>query len=122
MSRAERAKGLSGEREVALLYELLGFEVRGLEAAGDHLIVCDAGSQLVLHSEVKRHETARPWAWMAQAWRDAPVGTMPVVHFRRNRSRWHVLLEASSFTAILGQRREALEQLAAARAELEARR
>lgn len=119
MSRRERDKGVAGEREVAAMYEALGFEVRGLEGAGDHLIVCDLASELVLHSEVKRHETARPWAWDAQAEAEAPAGTLPVVHFRRSRSPWLVQLRAERFVTVLSSRRTLAVQLEAARRALE---
>lgn len=103
MSRASRDKGLRGEREVAALYEARGFEVRGLEATGDHLIVGGAQAGPTVHSEVKRQETARVWAWWEQAADEAPAGTVPAVHFRRNRSRWLVLLDAEQFADLLAE-------------------
>lgn len=121
MSRAERDKGRKGEREVAAIYEGMGFEVRGLEGAGDHLIVCDPASGLVIHSEVKRQETARPWAWWEQASSEAPPGTIPVVHFRRNRSPWLALMDAEALAALLAGRRALESQLAEARALLRSR-
>ncbi len=101
MTRRERDKGRKGEREVAVIYENAGLEVRGLEGAGDHLIVCGEGSGFVLHSETKRQETARPWAWWEQATGDAPPATIPVVHFRRNRSPWLAMLAATDLALIL---------------------
>lgn len=101
MSRTERNKGLRGEAEVAAIYRARGLEVRGLEAAGDHLIVCDPASGLVLHSEVKRQETARPWQWWEQATNESEPGTMTVVHFRRNRSRWLALVDAEQLADLV---------------------
>jgi Holliday junction resolvase len=101
MSRTERDKGLKGEREVAAIYTARGFDVRGLEGTGDHLIVCDPASGLVLHSEVKRQETARVWAWWEQATSEAEAGSMPVVHFRRNRSRWLAIVDAEHLADLL---------------------
>lgn len=101
MSRSQRDKGRKGEREVALLYERRGFEVRGLEAAGDHLIVCDPSSGLVLHSEVKRQETTRVWQWFEQATSEAAAGALPIVHFRRNRSRWLALIDAEQLADLI---------------------
>lgn len=101
MSRSERDKGRNGEREVAAMYERLGFAVRGLEATGDHLIVVSPRLGLVMHSEVKRQETARPWAWWEQASSEAPAGTFPVVHFRRNRSRWLAIVDAEKLAELL---------------------
>jgi hypothetical protein len=107
MPNREREKGRKGEAEVAGLYRAAGFEVRGLEGGGDHLVVCGASSGVRLHSEVKRQETARPWAWFEQASSEAPPGSVPVVHFRRNRSPWLVILEAEQLVRILDR----LEQL-----------
>jgi hypothetical protein len=101
VSRAERDKGRVGEAEVAAIYQAAGLQVRGLEGSGDHLIVCEPSSGLVLHSEVKRQETARPWAWWAQASEEAPPGTMPVVAFRRNRSRWLAIVDLEQLAKLL---------------------
>ena len=103
MSRAEREKGLRGEREVAAIYAARGLEVRGLEATGDHLIVGASNAGPTIHSEVKRQETARVWAWWQQASSEAPAGTVPAVHFRRNRSRWLVMLDAETFAGLLAE-------------------
>lgn len=88
MSRAERAKGVRGEREVLDLYTRHGFTVRGLEASGDHLAF---GYGLVHHVETKRQEIARPWAWLEQAESETPPGALTVVAFRRSRSPWYAL-------------------------------
>ena len=85
MGRSERDKGRKGEREVALLYERHGFEIRGLEGTGDHLAI---GYGLTIHSESKRQEVARPWLWDEQAHAEAPAGALPIVAFRRSRSPW----------------------------------
>jgi len=100
MSRRERDKGRTGELEVRRVYEAAGLEVRGLEATGDHLVI---GGALTLHSESKRQEVARPWAWIEQAEAEAPVGTVPVVAFRRNRSRWYAIVPLKPFAAIVQQ-------------------
>ncbi len=93
MGRAERAKGVKGEREVAVIFEAAGLEVRGLEGVGDHVVVCSRHGGIALHSEVKRQEVARPWAWFEQAYAEAEPGSIPVVAFRRNRSPWLAIVE-----------------------------
>jgi hypothetical protein len=98
MSGSERRKGTDGE--VAAIYTAAGLAVRGLEGAGDHLVACGADGRLVLHSEAKRHETARPWAWWKQASDEAPDGTLPVLAFRRNRSRWLAQLDLADLAAL----------------------
>lgn len=101
MSRRERDKGRKGEAEVAAIYRAAGLSVRGLEASGDHLLVCDPGGRLTIHSEVKRQETARVWAWFEQASSEAPAGAVPVVAFRRNRSPWLAMLALEQLATLL---------------------
>lgn len=105
MSRSERDKGLKGEQEVARSWRDRGFTVRGLEGGGDHGIVSDSMTGVRIHSEVKRQETARPWAWYEQAAAEAPPAFIPVVHFRRNRSPWLVLLALDDLQDLLQMRR-----------------
>lgn len=101
MGRAERDKGRKGEREVAVIFEARGFEVRGLEGSGDHLIVCEPASGIVLHSEVKRQETARVWAWWEQASSETEPGALTLVAFRRSRSRWLGLVDLERLADLL---------------------
>lgn len=115
MSRSQRDKGRKGEAEVAAIFRAAGLTVRGLEGSGDHLIVGAPDSGLVLHSEVKRQETARPWAWWEQASSEAPTGTVPVVAFRRNRSPWLAIVNLEQLARLLADVRS--EQLELAREE-----
>lgn len=115
MSRSEREKGRKGEAEVAAVFRAAGFVVRGLEGGGDHLIAGVPESGLVLHSEVKRQETARPWAWWEQASSEAPPGSVPLVAFRRNRSPWLAIVDLEQLARLLADVRP--EQLALAREE-----
>lgn len=101
MGKRERTKGREGEREVAAIFEGVGLEVRGLEGAGDHLVICGEGSGFTIHSEVKRQETARPWQWYAQADREAPGDAIALVTFRRNRSPWLSLIATTELALIL---------------------
>ena|SRR5437867_6474719 len=89
MGRSERRKGRDGEAEVAAIFRRYGFEVRGLEGSGDHLVF---GRGLRLHVESKRCETARPWAWIKQAEMEAPLSTLPVVAFRRSHEQWYAIV------------------------------
>lgn len=93
MSRRERDKGRKGEAEVAAIYRAAGLQVRGLEGLGDHLVVCSPDAGLVLHSESKRQEVARVWAWWEQASAETEPGAITVVAFRRSRSPWLALVE-----------------------------
>lgn len=111
MSRSERDKGRKGEAEVAELYRSRGLEVRGLEATGDHLVICGELAGYVLHSEVKRQETARPWAWWEQASREAPANAVPVVNFRRNRSPWLAIVPAAFVAQVIAELEEARRRI-----------
>ena len=99
MGRSQRDKGRKGEREVALIYEGAGFEIRGLEGSGDHLAI---GYGLTIHSESKRQEVTRPWLWDAQANAEAPPGALPVVAFRRNLSPWIAQVRLEPLVGSLG--------------------
>lgn len=88
MSRAQREKGRKAEAEVRTLLGLAGFEVRGLEATGDHLAI---GHGVTFHSEVKRQEVLRLPLWTRQAAAEAPDGTIPLVSYRRNHEPWQAL-------------------------------
>jgi hypothetical protein len=117
VSRAERRKGLEGEHEVRAIYEAAGFEVRGLEGAGDHLALLHGLTSLTampgtdglvrrpltIHSECKRQEVARPWLWWEQASTEAPAGTLAVVAFRRSRSPWLALTALEPLAAALAR-------------------
>jgi Holliday junction resolvase len=98
VSRAERAKGVRGEREVRELLERHAFEVRGLEASGDYLAIHPG---VTLHVETKRQEVARPWLWWEQASTEAPAGTTPIVAFRRSRSPWLALANLEELARVI---------------------
>jgi hypothetical protein len=105
-----RNKGRSGEAEVAAIYRDRGFDVQPIQrnagGVGDHVVTYlrpggFAVPLIVLHSEVKRCETARPWTWMAQAERDAVGEAVPVVSFRRSHGRWYALLPLEELVRLL---------------------
>lgn len=89
---------------MAAIFRAYGFEVRGLEGAGDHLCITvprgdaliqvRAGrSPVVIHSEVKRQERLQIWQWLAQLEAEAPPGTLPLLSFRRSRSPWYAAVQ-----------------------------
>lgn len=86
MTAASRRKGIKGEREVADLWAKYGFAVRGLEGAGDHLVI--AANGFTIHSEVKRRERINLWEMWKQAAGECPQGVMPVLAVRRNNMSW----------------------------------
>lgn len=97
--KGRRDKGVRGEREVALAFEKARYQVRGLEAEGDHLVVC--ADWLTLHIEAKRQEKLRLPEWSRQAEAEAPQGTVPIVAYRASREPWRVSLKLDDFIEIL---------------------
>lgn len=101
MSRAERDKGTRGELEVAAIFRAAGFDCDRTPNSGGLRIAGDLyGVALPFHVEVKRQEVARPWLWMAQALAEAPADAVPLVAFRRNRSRWLALVDLEAMVAL----------------------
>jgi len=103
---ASRAKGVKGEREVAKIWQAAGFEVRGLEGQGDHLVMTPTFEwravpvPSIFHCETKRQERLRLPEWLAQAKREAPQGTIPVVCFRQNKGEWYACLSLASLVEL----------------------
>lgn len=101
MGASSRRKGVKGEREVARVFESVGLEVRGLEASGDHLVVCS--ERLTLHVETKRQERLQLPSWIRQAETEAPSSSLPVVAFRQSRSQWYAVVALQSFAHLLAR-------------------
>jgi hypothetical protein len=103
VSGASRRKGLTGEREVADLFDDHGWEVRGLESSGDWLAFhANDGFGITLHLEVKRQERLRLPEWLAQAKAEAPPLVAPVVVFRQSRAEWYAALPLTELLGLVG--------------------
>jgi len=113
MAASSRRKGIKGEAEVAAIWRRAGFEVRGLEGLGDHLVIVkpraiggtpDAphlvADGFTIHSEVKRQERLQLPAWLRQAASEAPSGAIPVVAFRQNRGEWYAALPLAALVEL----------------------
>jgi hypothetical protein len=102
-----RLKGRRAEAEVAAIWRAHGFDVRGLEGEGDHLVIGGnwraqpLSRRITLHSEVKRCERVRIVEWLAQAEREAPDGAVPVVSFRWSRGVWYAALPLADLARLL---------------------
>lgn len=101
MSRAERDKGARGEREVAELFRSFGWGCDRTPNSGGLRLRGDLYGHLPLHVEVKRQETARPWAWAAQAKLEAD-GQPWAVAFRRDRGQWLALVPLEQLLRMIG--------------------
>lgn len=84
-----RGKGTAFEREVAAAFEAHGFEVRGLEAGGDHFTIARNG--VVMHGESKRQERLQLSIWLRQQSRDCPKGMRRFLCFRQSRQPAYVV-------------------------------
>jgi hypothetical protein len=58
------------------------------------------------HFQVKRTEAFRVWDAIEQAESEAAATDLPVVAFRRNRSKWYCVLEAEELVALLRWREQ----------------
>lgn len=114
-----RRKGKGGELEVAKILQAEGWlgAKRGQQRAGvDQPDVI--GGPVDLHLEVKRTETVKLRAWMAQAVRDAPDGRIPtVVHRSNGDPTWTATVPFLALVRLLGR----LERLESATGEAQHR-
>lgn len=100
-----RVKGQRGEREVSAILRAHGFEARrGTQTRGGKeepdVVTSLPGYRL----EVKRTERLNIWAAIQQCDDDldpADDDTVPVVVFRRNRSRWYICLPFEDFLGVI---------------------
>jgi hypothetical protein len=53
------------------------------------------------HWQIKRQETTKIWEWIAQAEAEAPPTELPIVAFRRNRSKWYCVIDADELVTLL---------------------
>jgi hypothetical protein len=101
MGSRSRDKGARGELEVAKIYVAGGFPLAARTPNSGGLdIKGDIGAIPLLCAEVKRCETLRIPAWMRQAVRDCPAGSIPVVHYRQNRRPWMVVVRPEDWRAV----------------------
>jgi len=97
-----RRKGVKGEREITVKFEEHGFDVRGLEGAGDHIATKGKpGGLLALHIETKRQERMRPRLWMNQCVSETPSGMVPLVVARESNEEWLAMLPLSDLLDLL---------------------
>ena len=97
-----KEKGKRGEREVARILRDHGYDShRTAQYCGNTGDAADVVGLDGFHIEVKRCETTKIWEWIAQAERDHPEDTIPVVVFRRSRSDWQVCISLEKFIEIL---------------------
>ena len=104
MSINSRNKGKRGERAWRDELRAAGWMSarRGQQFAGSPDspdVVCEELG--FIHHEVKHSERGNPFAFMAQAERDAGAGKIPVVAMRRNLHPFLVLMRAPDYFALL---------------------
>lgn len=108
MSRINsRSKGKRGEQEFINehLRPFWPAACRNIDQFGDDKRDClNVGG---VHWQIKRTETLRVWDAINQAGTEATPTDMPVVAFRRNRSKWYCIVEADELVALLRMREQA---------------
>lgn len=101
MSVNSRAKGARGERDFirSVLLPHWPEAGRNLDQFGeDKRDTLRCGG---IHWQIKRVERLNIWLALKQAETEAIGADLPVVAFRRNRSRWYAALDAESLAALL---------------------
>jgi Holliday junction resolvase len=106
VSRRERDKGATGEREVAAIFRAHGFDCDRVPNSGGLRLKGDLYGVLPVHVEVKRQERAQVWQWWEQAVSEAPEGVRPVLAFRRSRSEWLAVVRLDDLVGLLAEPRE----------------
>ena len=97
-----RSKGIRGELELAAFFRDHGIDARRGQQFSGGPGSPDVVQELPgIHVECKRTETLRVWEALAQATRDAPAGSAPVVFHRPSRKPWIVILDASQFLQLV---------------------
>ena len=93
-----RAKGATGERELANYLKDAGFQARrGQQFSGSSDspdVVCPSLDSF--HIECKRVEAGSLYVWLQQSVRDAGDKTPLVIH-RRNKKDWVVIMKLDDF-------------------------
>jgi hypothetical protein len=98
-----RRKGVDGEHEVVAILRNAGWPAArrtadGRSQAGRGDV---AGGPADVHFEIRRRERAELWAWLADAERGAGADELPLLVFRRSRSRWYAALPLDELLALL---------------------
>lgn len=103
MSKSQRDKGKTGEREAAAELKRLfdceakrGFQFRGGQEDAD--VVTDMDG---VHFEVKRTERFRMYDAMEQAATDSTAGALPVVLHRQNKRPWVAVVRLDDLPAVV---------------------
>lgn len=101
-----RNKGAAGEREFINLHlrPYWPQACRNIDQYGTDKRDClnVAG----VHWQIKRTERLGLWAAIEQAESEAAVTDLPVVAFRRNRSKWFCVVDAAELVALLRLREQ----------------
>lgn len=101
-----REKGRKGEIEFIKRHLLPYWPgcKRNLDQFGDDKRDCVEVAGI--HFQIKRTESLRVWAAIEQAETEARDHDLPVVAFRRNRSKWYCIVEADEMVALLRLREQ----------------
>ncbi len=97
-----RAKGARYERTIAHMLREYGYEAeRGCQHAGGKDSPDVKHNIPNVHIEAKHVENLNIWKALDQSERDAGEGEMPIVIFKRNRSKDYVALKFEDFMKLI---------------------
>jgi hypothetical protein len=102
-----RRKGAAGEREFINnhLRPHWPDACRNIDQFGSDKRDCL--NVVACHFQIKRTERLDLWGAIKQAETEATATDLPIVAFRRNRSKWYCVLEAAELVALLRMREQA---------------
>lgn len=103
MSVDSRAKGARFERTLAKMIREYGYEAeRGCQHSGGKDSPDVKTSMKGIHIEAKNVEHLNVWGALEQSQRDAGEDEVPVVMFKRNRSKTYVCMPFEDFMEFYG--------------------
>lgn len=111
MSINSKEKGKVGEREVVHLLESQGVDARrgqqhkGTPDSPDIITNIDG-----VHVEAKFRKRTLIHNWLSQAYEEAGEGDIPVLFFRRNNEKWHVVVPADDLPEFCRRYLEAVDE------------
>ena len=98
MGKYEREKGARYERHIAQVLREYGYEAeRGCQHSGGKDSPDVKHNMRGIHIEAKAVEKLNLWNALAQSENDAGADEMPIVVFKRNRSKDYVALKFTDF-------------------------
>lgn len=101
MAINSRDKGKRGENEISKILRGHGFEARRSQQYAGYNGDADVIGLPGYHLEVKRVEKLNIDKAYEQSERDAKAGEVPLVVYRKNRTKWKVVIDLENFLKLI---------------------